>query len=142
MAVQTYATRPGTLPEGTLVDLLLGAIDRLGDLPAYRLFTGPGSDLTTISYRDLFASQREAVGALRALGLQRGERAAILSENRIEWALVDQACLLEGVWDVPVHSVLTADQVAYILRDCGARVVFVSAEQTEKAREEIGRAHV
>ncbi len=135
MAALTYATRPGKLPDGTLVDLLLGAIDRLGGHAAFRLFPGPGNELKPVSYSELFVLVKEAVGALRVLGLQRGERAAILSENRFEWAVVDYACLLEGVWDVPIHSVLTAEQVGYIVRDSGVRVLFASADQIDKARE-------
>ena len=135
MAAITYATRPGKLPDGTLVDLFLGAVDRLDGHAAFRLFTGPGDELKPVSYRELFARVKEAVGGLRVLGLQRGERAAILSENRFEWAVVDYACLLEGVWDVPIHSVLTAEQVGYIVRDSGVRVLFASADQIEKARQ-------
>ena len=134
MASTTYATRPGTLPRGTLVDLLLGAVDRLGEYPAFRTFTGPGPELSTLSYSAAFQRVKEIAGVLRVLGLDRGDRAVILAENRVEWSLLDWACLCEGVQDVPIHSVLTADNVAYILRDCGAKVVFASGEQVAKAR--------
>ena len=135
MAVYTYATREGEPPSGTLVDLLLGAIDRLTERCAFRLFTGPGPELTEVSYRELFGHVKDAVGALRVLGLERGGHAAILSENRFEWALTDYACLLEGIWNVPIHSVLTAEQIRYIVQDSGIRVLFASsAEQVAKAR--------
>ena len=134
MATYTYATRPEELARGTLVDLLLGAVDRLSDHAAFRVFTGPGPDLTEVSYRNLFGQVKDVVGALRALELARGDRAAILSENRLEWPLTDYACLCEGVLGVPIHSVETASQVGYILEDSGARVVFASAEQVDKAR--------
>ena len=135
MAAYTYATREGELPSGTLVGLLLGAIDRLTEHTAFRLFTGPGPELNEVSYSELFGHVKDAVGALRMLGLERGARAAILSENRFEWALTDYACLLEGVWNVPIHSVLTAEQIRYIVQDSGVRVLFASsAEQVAKAR--------
>lgn len=134
MATNSYATRPGAPPRGTLVDLLFGAVDRLGDHAAFRTFTGPGPELTALSYRELLARVKDVVGVLRVLGLERGDRAAILSENRVEWAITDWACLCEGVQDVPIHSVLTAENVGYILRDSGARVVFASGEQVAKAR--------
>ena len=67
-------------------------------------------------------------GALRGWGMGRGERVAILSENRVEWTIADFASLLLGAVTVPVYATLTAEQTAYILRDSGARVIFVSTE--------------
>ena len=129
------------LPKGTLVDLFLTAVDRFGDHPAFRYFPGPGPDLRSISYEEAFASVRAVVHALQQLGLVRGDRAAILSENRPEWALADYACLCAGVLPVPIYPSLTAPQVRYIVQDSGARVVFVSSrEQMEKALG-LGRRH-
>ena len=134
MAAYAYATREGELPNGTLVGLFLGTMDRLTEHAAFRLFTGPGPELNEVSYSELFGYVKDAVGALRVLGLERGGRAAILSENRFEWALADYACLLEGVWNVPIHSVLTAEQIRYIVQDSGVRVLFASsAELVAKA---------
>ena len=135
METHTYATREGDLPSGTLVSLLLGAFARLSDSCAFRLFAGPGPELTEVSYSELFGHVKNAAGVLRVLGLERGARVAILSENRFEWAVADCACLLEGVWNVPIHSVLTAEQVRYIVQDSGVRVLLASsAEQVAKAR--------
>jgi long-chain acyl-CoA synthetase len=67
-------------------------------------------------------------GALRGWGMGRGERVAILSENRVEWTIADFASLLLGAVTVPVYATLTGEQTAYILRDSGARVIFVSTE--------------
>jgi long-chain acyl-CoA synthetase len=64
---------------------------------------------------------------LRALGVEKGDRVAILSENRPEWALSDLAALTAGAVDVPIYSTLTAAQVKYILEDSQAKVVFVSS---------------
>lgn len=76
---------------------------------------------------------RACAGALAGLGIVRGDRVAILSYNRIEWAIVDYACQLMGIADVPIYSTLPADQCAYILRDSGARAVFAeNAEQVSK----------
>src|SRR5581483_1435094 len=63
----------------------------------------------------------------------KGDRVAILSENRPEWAAADFASLLIGAVTVPVYSTLTDQQTADILRDSGSRVVFVSTQkQLEK----------
>jgi long-chain acyl-CoA synthetase len=134
MAHRTHAANRAEVPRGTLVELLLGAVDRLGTHAAFRLFTGPGPELAPVTYRELLERVREVVGALAALGLERGGCAAILSENRIEWALTDYGCLCAGVHGVPIHAVLTPEQVGYILSDSDARVVFASGDQVEKAR--------
>lgn len=66
-------------------------------------------------------------------GAGAGERVAILAESSPEWLLADFACLAAAVIDVPIYPTLTAEQVAFILRDSGAVGVFVStAEQEEK----------
>lgn len=67
-------------------------------------------------------------GGLRTWGIGRGDRVAILSENRPEWMIADFASLLIGAVTVPIYATLTAEQTAYILNDSGARVVFVSSD--------------
>ena len=74
---------------------------------------------------------RKVAGVARALGewgLSKGDRVAILSENRPEWPVMDFACQQLGIVVVPVYATQTAPQTAYILCDSGARVVFVSSE--------------
>lgn len=63
---------------------------------------------------------------LDELGLQKGDRLAILSENRPEWALTDLAAQCLGIATVPIYPSLTSEEVAYILRDSGARVLALS----------------
>jgi long-chain acyl-CoA synthetase len=73
---------------------------------------------------------------LRSLGIEEGDRVAILSENRPEWAYADLATLCAGAVDAPIYSTLTAPQVLYILNDAGAKAVFVSnAAQLHKVQE-------
>jgi long-chain acyl-CoA synthetase len=63
---------------------------------------------------------------LRALGVEPGDRVAIVSENRPEWGIADFASLAAGAVDAPVYATLTAPQVLYILKDSQAKVAFVS----------------
>ena len=70
---------------------------------------------------------------LAALGVRRGDRVALLSENRYEWAITDLATLGQGAVTVPIYPTLTAPQVRYILDNAEARVlVLSSAAQLEK----------
>ncbi|MDP8257258.1 MAG: long-chain fatty acid--CoA ligase [Candidatus Alcyoniella australis] len=69
--------------------------------------------------------QRVALGLI-ALGLERGDRVALLSENRPEWAISDLAVLSAGGVQACIYSTNTPEQVGYIIRDCGARICLVS----------------
>ncbi|MEQ9569261.1 MAG: long-chain fatty acid--CoA ligase [Longimicrobiales bacterium] len=136
MPSRTYASTPGTPPPGTLCSLFLGAVDRFENDPALRWFTGRGDELADLSYGEVLERARAVAGGLAALGLERGDRVAILSENRPEWAMADYGCLLGGFVDVPVYSTLIASQVAYIVGDAGAKAIFASSpEQVAKALE-------
>ena len=74
--------------------------------------------------------------ALDAAGIAAGDRVAILSENRPEWAITDYAAVGLGAIDVPIYPTLPANQVEYILRDCEAKIVFVSTPaQAAKIQE-------
>jgi long-chain acyl-CoA synthetase len=86
-----------------------------------------------IAHRTIAERVRRLALGLRRLGVSRGDRVAILSENRPEWALADWACLTSGVIDVPIYPSLPAEQIPYLLIDSGATVVFVStATQADK----------
>ena len=89
----------------------------------------PAMQWLSVSSPELY---RDVAGVARALagwGLCKGERVAILSENRPEWTITDFACQLLGVVSVPIYATLTGEQCAFILQDAGVRVVFVSSEQ-------------
>ena len=79
---------------------------------------------------------RGGVGVARALESWRvgkGDRVAILSENRPEWTIADFAALALGAVTVPVYSTQTAEQTAFLLNDSGTRVIAVSTKhQLEK----------
>ena len=79
-----------------------------------------------ISAADFGFTVRALSLGLNGLGIQPGDRVAILSENRPEWAMADYAILCAGAWSVPVYPTLPAAQIAPLLADCGARAVFVS----------------
>src|SRR5882724_5973843 len=89
---------------------------------------------TELPYRGLAEQVQAASVGLRELGLRDGDRVAILSENRPEWAIADYACLAARCTDVPIYPTLPARQAEYILRDSGAVALFVSSPaQLEKA---------
>src|SRR5215470_20110636 len=88
-----------------------------------------------ISSRQYYGYVAAVARALRHWGVRKGDRVAILSENRPEWMIADFACVCSGVASVPIYSTLTADQTAYLLGHSGARVAFVSSlEQLRKVQ--------
>ncbi len=70
--------------------------------------------------------------AFTAWGVRKGDRIALLAENRWEWPVVDFATLVLGAADVPIYPTLTAEQIALLLIDSGARVAVVSSEAQYK----------
>jgi len=69
--------------------------------------------------------QNVALG-LAGLGIRPGDRIALLSENRPEWSIVDLAILSLGAINVPIYTTQAVDQIDYILKDSGARAIFIS----------------
>lgn len=86
---------------------------------------GRYQDLTWSEYR----RQADGVAAgLIELGINSGDRVAILSENRYEWLIADHAILSAGAVNVPLHAPLTAPQAEYQLAHSDARGIFVSTQ--------------
>ena len=114
----------------TLCDVFLSA-SRTGkpDL----LIAKVGGAWRPVSSADFGFTVRALSLGLNALGVQPGDRVAILSENRPEWAMADYAILCAGGWSVPIYPTLPAAQIAPLLNDSGARAIFLStADQLAK----------
>jgi long-chain acyl-CoA synthetase len=109
----------------TLTDVFFAVVDR--SHPRVML-QRRGETWAPISSEEFYHRVVGVAGALQKWGIARGDRIAILSENRPDWVIADFASLLLGAVTVPIYSTLTAEQTAYILRDSGARVIFFSTE--------------
>jgi len=114
----------------TINDIFFAIVERgLGQVMLFR----NANQWVPISSREFYQQVTGVARMLREWGLTKGDRLAILSENRPEWAVADFASLLLGVVVVPIYTTLTASQTAFILCDSGAKVVVVSTEkQLEK----------
>src|SRR5271168_2882611 len=77
---------------------------------------------------ELMARVYAVVQTFHSWGITKGDRIALLAENRWEWPVVDFAALTMGAVDVPIYPTLTPQQIADLLIDSGARVAVVSSE--------------
>jgi long-chain acyl-CoA synthetase len=115
----------------TVNDVLVRATGR-GERPVmlYQDAAGQWKSITSV---DLYGRVRALADVFRGWGLGKGDRVAIVSENRWEWPVADFATLAIGGVDVPLYPTLTPEQIGYMLRDSGAKVAVVSSrEQYDK----------
>jgi long-chain acyl-CoA synthetase len=110
-----------------LVELFLMRADEKGDAP----FLGhkSGGQWVTQSWRSAAEHVCLLAEALRAMGLEDGDRVALVSENRPEWCIADLAIMAAGCITVPTYTTNTRRDHAHILDNSGARAVFVSTEK-------------
>jgi long-chain acyl-CoA synthetase len=133
--------KPMSSPD-TLTRLFFEAVDRFSSKQAAMRYKKEGTwhDIThqelawhDITHQELARRVKHAALGLMELGTKPGDRVAILSQNCPEWAIADYACLTARCIDVAVYPTLPANQVAYILKDSGARAAFVEdKDQFEK----------
>lgn len=113
----------------TLPQMVLAQAHRYRERPVLRVkCEGLFED---ISWKELASQVEETALGLLDLGLQSGDRVAIFSDNRPEWAVADLGTLAAGGVTVPIYTTLTAAEIEYLLKDSQARFLFV--QNPEKA---------
>lgn len=126
-AVVEFETIPQLLRN--LVDLYAGQ-----NRPAVSYKDRDSKEWVDITWKNLERRVHALAGFLHKHGVRKGDRVAILSENRPEWAITDLASQILGSVSVSLYTSLPADQVEYILKDSGAKMFIVStAVQMKKA---------
>jgi len=120
---------------GTLNQLFFTTVDRHAGLPA-AFRSKVGGAWVAVTHRQTLERVQAICLGLRELGIKPGDKVALISENRPEWALSDYACLCARAADVPIYPTLTAKQTEYILRDSESVAVFCSTlAQVDKVLE-------
>jgi long-chain acyl-CoA synthetase len=110
----------------TLVDLLEHACETYRKPDALQVKRGGVYE--PISSEELRDSVQQVGAGLATLGMRKGDRIALLSENRPEWAISDQGILSIGAINVPFYTTLPAAQIADLLLDCEAGAIIVSTQ--------------
>jgi 4-hydroxybenzoate-CoA ligase len=99
-------------------------------------FTDTVSELT---YGDLQRQSRRTANMLRRLGVRREERVAMIMLDTVDFPCVFLGAIRAGIVPVPLNTLLTSEQYAYVLADCRARVLFVSEALLPVVKDIIGR---
>jgi long-chain acyl-CoA synthetase len=122
------------MAEDTLAKLFWSRVERSGERPAQQFKRG--GTWHTRTWREVGDVVREVSLGLIALGHGKGDTVALLSASRAEWVQADFAIFSAGCITVPVYPSYPPDLVAYVIRDSGARTVFVEdAGQLAKVLE-------
>jgi long-chain acyl-CoA synthetase len=90
-----------------------------------------GHHYETLTYAKLKEEVFSLAQSLSLLGLKKGDRAMIISENRPEWVITDLAFMLLGIVNVPVHSVLSTGQISEIIAETQPVCLFYSDKKVE-----------
>ncbi|MBX2987485.1 MAG: long-chain fatty acid--CoA ligase [Bdellovibrionaceae bacterium] len=96
-----------------------------------------GDSWKDISWDEYARDIELAAAGLLSLGVRPGDRVAIMSETRYEWACADFAVMCVGAVTVPVYANNTPEDCAYILNDSGARVLFIENRASGRAWRKI-----
>src|SRR3954467_7261880 len=99
-------------------------------------YTDGTSDLT---YGDLQKQSCRAANMMRRLGVRREERVAMIMLDTVDFPVVFLGAIRAGILPVPLNTLLTAEQYAYILADCRARVLFISEALYPVVKDTVGR---
>ena len=123
----------------TIYQTLKNSADRFSDRPALEFRSKDKHHRYT--YREFLLAVHSLAAGLYSLGLRKGDRLAILSENRPEWAISDFAAQSLGVITVPFYTTLPSAQIEYILQDSGAKAIIIS-DNNQYAKIKIIRANI
>ncbi len=123
--------------QDTVPKRIRAAAEKYADITALMVKNENG-DFEEITYKDFYKTISMLGTGLKEIGIKRGDHAAIISDNRMEWILTDIALLGIGAIDVPRGSDSTEDEIAYILKHSESSVVF--AENTTQVKKILARA--
>ena len=100
------------------------------------VFKDPVSEIT---YGQLQAQTRRLANLLKRLGVRREERVAMMMLDTIDFPIVFLGAIRAGIVPVPLNTLLTSEQYAYVLADCRARVLFISEALLPVVKDVLGR---
>ena len=121
----TSAAPTSALGDTTLPTLPAFIAERLAEPRPIALGERRAGTLHELSSGEVHRRAAAVAQALRARGIGRGDRVAIVANNRVDWLIADFGILYAGGVVVPMFATTADDQVAFILADSAAKLVFV-----------------
>ncbi|HEX3522598.1 MAG TPA: AMP-binding protein, partial [Stellaceae bacterium] len=109
---------------GSLPAMFFGQAARLGEKPF--LWAKRDGRYQSLSWAEAARDVRRLALGLNSLGITRGDRVGLVSENRPEWIIADLGIMSAGAITVPAYVTHTVDDHRHVLANSGARAVFVS----------------
>lgn len=109
----------------TLIELALRTLKNY-DFNEEFIFSKSGDRYSGISRLELYSGALNLHNFLEKSGLNKGDRIAIISENRIEWIIADFACMFFKTMTVPIYTTLSPESIKYIFNDAEVKICFVS----------------
>jgi long-chain acyl-CoA synthetase len=88
----------------------------------------------TVSYSELERLTNQAANGLKALGVDKGDRVTLFAPNSVEWVISYIGIAKAGGVVNPVNAMLTAEELAYVVKDCSAKVLMTTAERAGAAQ--------
>jgi long-chain acyl-CoA synthetase len=129
---------PALVAFETLTELYQNLVKKYenSDKTAFAFKPSQDSDYKPVTWGEVKEDVTALASYLLNEGIEKGDRVAILSENRYEWAVVDLAIQMTGAINVSIYTTLPPEQCAHILNDSGSKIFFVSTGiQLKKAVE-------
>ncbi|MFA5624484.1 MAG: long-chain fatty acid--CoA ligase [Bradymonadales bacterium] len=113
-------------PYYTLAELLKYTCNKYPNYPAFG--TKVGGSYQWVSFADFEIKVRRLRSALKSIGLEKGDRVALIANNSVEWATVAYACYGLGAILVPMYEVQKSQDWEYIINNSGSKVLFTANE--------------
>src|SRR5438270_5613221 len=109
-----------------LVDVFDHATSHFGDRDLFG--TKKNGTWVWTKYSEFAEAVHKARGGLASLGLQRGDKVAVIADNRVEWAVIAYACFGLGAAIVPMYEAQHEKDWEFIIDDCDAKLDIVTME--------------
>jgi long-chain acyl-CoA synthetase len=114
----------------TIIEKFLKVTGEYPDNIAFH-YPDPGDTWRTLTYAEFLRGVQATAASLISIGLQRGERVAIISENRWEWCSAYLSIIRAGGIAVPVDAQLGPEEITNLMRDSESKMIFHSQKTSE-----------
>jgi len=136
---QEKQPQPDRFKDITIPEMFFTAVSKYSD--SWVMAYSEADKWSKITYQKLAERVLDSAKGLAKLGVEKGQRIGILSENRVEWGMAYLAILQAGGVVVPIDSLIKPQEIANLINQADAQILFVSAKHLPKIKEVSGLAN-